>query len=237
MTESNQICAVPLSVSKEKKGKIFYEHGKVSRASKHPPFLMTGACSLPCSQDALELALSVANIQEDKALRKAEKHRQPQVTETSGLVSAKRQSTDCQSRMQIGRSRAERRYRNYGDRRKRLVNLQMECHDPTYFVLIPRRTQRLRLQSDEPKRRGRRRGPEKSPKVGCDRAMTPKLPHRKTTRVPRLGKECHLLEWLIYQSSHSEQLSAIWRRAIRSRFYCCPPGYSIAQKLEKGLLE
>lgn len=32
MTESNQTPAVPLSVSKEKKAKIFYEHGKVSRA-------------------------------------------------------------------------------------------------------------------------------------------------------------------------------------------------------------
>ena len=33
MTESNQTsAAVPLSVSKEKKAKIFYEHGKVSRA-------------------------------------------------------------------------------------------------------------------------------------------------------------------------------------------------------------
>lgn len=42
---------------------------------------MTGACSLPCSQDALGLALSVANMQEEKALRKAEKHHQPQVTE------------------------------------------------------------------------------------------------------------------------------------------------------------
>lgn len=32
MTESNQTSAVPLSVSKERKAKIFYEHGKVSRA-------------------------------------------------------------------------------------------------------------------------------------------------------------------------------------------------------------
>lgn len=32
MTESHQMYAVPLSVSKEKKAKIFYEHGKVSHA-------------------------------------------------------------------------------------------------------------------------------------------------------------------------------------------------------------
>ena len=80
MTESHQTSAVPLSVSKEKKTKIFYEHGKVSRAIEAPtPFLMTE--SLPCSQDALALALSVANMQEEKSLRKAEKHHQPQVAE------------------------------------------------------------------------------------------------------------------------------------------------------------
>ncbi|KAI9570813.1 hypothetical protein HD554DRAFT_2081396 [Boletus coccyginus] len=56
MTESNQTSTVPSSASK-KKTKIFYDHGK----------------------DALALALSVANMQEDKALRKAEKHHQPQV--------------------------------------------------------------------------------------------------------------------------------------------------------------
>ncbi|KAF8548483.1 hypothetical protein OG21DRAFT_1606912 [Imleria badia] len=77
MTESNQTSAVPLSVSKEKKAKIFYEYGK----------------------DALELALSVANMQEEKALRKAEKQHQPQV----------------------GKSRAERKDRNRArDKRKRL---------------------------------------------------------------------------------------------------------------------
>lgn len=42
---------------------------------------MTGACSLPCSQDALGLALSVATMQEEISLRKAGKHHQPQVTE------------------------------------------------------------------------------------------------------------------------------------------------------------
>lgn len=41
------------------------------------------------SQDALELALSVAHTQEEKALRKAEKHHRPQVTEEPGLISVK----------------------------------------------------------------------------------------------------------------------------------------------------
>lgn len=39
MTESNQPSAVLLSVSKEKKAKIFYEHGKVSRALEAPVLL------------------------------------------------------------------------------------------------------------------------------------------------------------------------------------------------------
>ncbi|KAF8126632.1 hypothetical protein EV363DRAFT_1432606 [Boletus edulis] len=57
MTESNQPSTVPVSVSKENKAKKFYEHGK----------------------DALGLALSVANMQEEKTLRKVERHHQPQV--------------------------------------------------------------------------------------------------------------------------------------------------------------
>ncbi|KAF9239087.1 hypothetical protein BU15DRAFT_74777 [Melanogaster broomeanus] len=57
MTKSKQpLHALPSSGIKEKKPKIFYEHGK----------------------DALGLALSITSMQEDKVLRKVEKHHQPQ---------------------------------------------------------------------------------------------------------------------------------------------------------------
>ncbi|KAG1731204.1 uncharacterized protein EDB91DRAFT_1252267 [Suillus paluster] len=46
----------PSSTLKEKKRKVFYEHGK----------------------DSVELAVSIGKTQEDKALLKAEKHHQPQ---------------------------------------------------------------------------------------------------------------------------------------------------------------
>ncbi|KAG8217157.1 hypothetical protein J3R82DRAFT_5216 [Butyriboletus roseoflavus] len=73
MTESNQTPTVPLSVSKENKRKNFYEHGK----------------------DALGLALSVAKMQEENALRKAEKHHH-QVTELLRSGFSQRQSAHYQ---------------------------------------------------------------------------------------------------------------------------------------------
>ncbi|KAG1865412.1 hypothetical protein F4604DRAFT_1683192 [Suillus subluteus] len=58
MTESGPpVVTPPLSTLKQKKRKVFYEHGK----------------------DSLELAVSIGKTQEDKALLKAERHHQPQV--------------------------------------------------------------------------------------------------------------------------------------------------------------
>ncbi|KAG2126817.1 hypothetical protein DEU56DRAFT_742766 [Suillus clintonianus] len=57
MTRSGPTAVTPpLSTSKQKTRKVFYEHGK----------------------DSLELAVSIGKTQEDKALLKAEKHHQPQ---------------------------------------------------------------------------------------------------------------------------------------------------------------
>ncbi|KAG2360482.1 hypothetical protein BDR07DRAFT_142636 [Suillus spraguei] len=57
MTRSGPpIVTPPLSTLKQKKRKVFYEHGK----------------------DSLELAVSIGKTQEDKALLKAERHHQPQ---------------------------------------------------------------------------------------------------------------------------------------------------------------
>ncbi|KIK93563.1 hypothetical protein PAXRUDRAFT_828838 [Paxillus rubicundulus Ve08.2h10] len=68
MTKSKQPLNASLSSgSKEKKAKIFYEHGT----------------------DALGLALSIAKMQEDKASRKAGKHHQPQ----AGKPRSKRKET------------------------------------------------------------------------------------------------------------------------------------------------
>ncbi|KIJ12572.1 hypothetical protein PAXINDRAFT_101175 [Paxillus involutus ATCC 200175] len=68
MTKSKQpLDASPSSGSKEKKARIFYEHGR----------------------DALGLALSIAEIQEDKASRKVGKHHQPQ----AGKSRSKRKET------------------------------------------------------------------------------------------------------------------------------------------------
>ncbi|KAG2108023.1 uncharacterized protein F5147DRAFT_837215 [Suillus discolor] len=57
MTKSGPpVVTPPLSTLKEKKRKVFYEHGK----------------------DSLDLAVSIGNSQEDKALLKAGRHHQPQ---------------------------------------------------------------------------------------------------------------------------------------------------------------
>ncbi|KAG0701581.1 hypothetical protein DFH29DRAFT_925994 [Suillus ampliporus] len=57
MTRSGPpVVTPPSTLPKEKKRKVFYEHGK----------------------DSLELAVSIGKTQEDKALLKAEKHHQPQ---------------------------------------------------------------------------------------------------------------------------------------------------------------
>ncbi|KAH0830217.1 hypothetical protein J3R83DRAFT_1574, partial [Lanmaoa asiatica] len=90
MTESNQTSTVPLSVSKEKKAKIFFEHGK----------------------DALGLALSVASMQEEKALRKAEKHHQPQVGKSRALRNDRDRASDRRKQLEeakvmIAKRRAE----------------------------------------------------------------------------------------------------------------------------------
>ncbi|KAF8842639.1 hypothetical protein BDN67DRAFT_965528 [Paxillus ammoniavirescens] len=68
MSKSKQpLDASPSSDLKEKKARIYYEHGK----------------------DALGLALSIAEMQEDKASRKAGKHHQPQ----AGKPRSKRKET------------------------------------------------------------------------------------------------------------------------------------------------
>ncbi|KAJ8595830.1 hypothetical protein M405DRAFT_806434 [Rhizopogon salebrosus TDB-379] len=56
MTRSGPPVVTPSSNLKEKKRKVFHEHGK----------------------DSLELAVSIGKAQENKALLKAEKHHQPQ---------------------------------------------------------------------------------------------------------------------------------------------------------------
>lgn len=57
MTRSEPpVVTTPLSTLKQKKRKVFHEHGK----------------------DSLELAVSIGKTQEDKALLKAERHHQPQ---------------------------------------------------------------------------------------------------------------------------------------------------------------
>ncbi|KIJ63390.1 hypothetical protein HYDPIDRAFT_29638 [Hydnomerulius pinastri MD-312] len=110
MTKSKQLPgALPSSGLKEKKTKIFYEHGK----------------------DGLGLALSIAEMQEDKALRKAEKHHQPQAGKPRSVrrdrASDKRKRLD-ETKALIAKQRAQSKKQKVGSHRESRDQLQRRDH-------------------------------------------------------------------------------------------------------------
>ncbi|KAF9228969.1 hypothetical protein BS17DRAFT_772826 [Gyrodon lividus] len=81
MTKPKQpLDASPSSGLKEKKAKIFYEHGK----------------------DALGLALSIAEMQEDKRMQKSERHHKPQ----AGKPRSQRKDHTNDKRKQLDETKA-----------------------------------------------------------------------------------------------------------------------------------